>query len=157
VKLDDTFPWIQATAMGAPGPTEPQMDADGNPVLHLRAEGEPAQATLSTHHHFEVVRYTSRIEFSARSSETLSLRVSVKRSLDNADYFVVLAEGELWPTTTVEVGADWRGYSVPFSAMQPAESAESGGSGPGLGSFMIAFIVDHPQSVDVWLDDVRLE
>jgi hypothetical protein len=57
----------------------------------------------------------------------------------------------IWPTATVEVEADWRGYSVPFSAMQPPESEAP------AGNFMIAFIVDHPQAVDVWLDDVRFE
>jgi hypothetical protein len=151
LKLDDAFPWFRATATGMPGLIEPEMDTGGNPVLHIGVEGEPAQATLSTHNHIEVVRYTSRVEFSAKSSEPLSLRVSVQRSLENADYFAALAAGELWPTATVEVGGDWRSYSVPFSAMQPPEPEGA------TGSFLIAFIVDHHQSVDLWVDDVRLE
>jgi hypothetical protein len=151
LKLDDAFPWFGATPTGRLGMIEPEMDTGGNPVLHLGVEGEPAQATLSTHHHFEVVRYTSRIEFSAKSSEPLSLRVSVRRSLENADYFAALAAGKLWPASTVEVEAGWRSYSVPFSAMQPAEPDDA------TGGFLIAFIVDHHQSVDLWVDDVRLE
>jgi hypothetical protein len=151
LKLDDAFPWFRATGTGVSGLIEPEMDTGGNPVLHIGVEGEPAQATLSTHNHFEVVRYTSRVEFSAKSSEPLSLRVSVQRSLENADYFAALAAGELWPTATVEVETDWRSYSVPFSAMQPSEPEGA------TGSFLIAFIVDHPQSVELWVDDVRLE
>lgn len=151
LKLDDAFPWFRATATGMSGLIEPEMDTGGNPVLHIGVEGEPAQATLSTHHHIEVVRYTSRVEFSAKSSEPLSLRVSVQRSLENADYFTALAAGEPWPTATVEVEAGWRSYTVPFSAMQPPEPEGA------AGGFLIAFIVDHHQSVDLWLDDVRLE
>jgi hypothetical protein len=151
LKLDDAFPWFRATVTGASGLIEPEMDAGGNPVLHIGVEGEPAQATLGTHHHFEVVSYTSRVEFSAKSSEPLSLRVSVQRSPGNADYFAALAAGELWPTATVAVGADWRSCSVPFSAMQPPEPEGA------TGGFMVAFIVDHPRSVDLWVDDVRLE
>jgi hypothetical protein len=158
LKLDDSesFFWVLATPTEASRTIEPEMEADGNPVLHLGAEGEPAQATLSTHHHFEVVRYTSRIEFSAKSSEPLSLLVSVRRSVDGGgDYFAALAAGESWPTATVEVGTDWRGYSVPFSAMRPADNSDSGC--PLMACFMIAFIVEHPESVDVWFDDVRVE
>jgi hypothetical protein len=78
--------------------------------------------------------------------------VSVQRSLESgADYFAALAEGAVWPTATVEVGDDWRGYSVPFSAMQPPEPEGA------PGNFMLAFIIDHPEAVDLWLDDVRFE
>jgi hypothetical protein len=50
LKLDDSesFFWVLATPTEASRTIEPEMEADGNPVLHLGAEGEPAQATLST-------------------------------------------------------------------------------------------------------------
>lgn len=153
VNLDDDFPWFYAdgNATGAGSMLPPEADASSNPVLHLVLQGEPARATLSTHNHFEVIRFAERVEFSAKATELLALRVSARQTLESSDYFGALEAGYPWPTAEVQVTTGWQRFSVPLSEMRPPEPNTE------PGSFMLAFIVDHPRPVELWLDEVRFE
>jgi hypothetical protein len=151
--LDDTFPWFMSKS-GVVEQVPPETDVTGNPLVHLAVSDEPARATVSTHNHFEVIRYSSRVEFSAKATDALALRVSARRALDSSDYFAALDQGQAWPTAEVQVGLSWQRFSVPFSEMKPPEPVDPPGT---MASFMIAFIIDHPRGVELWLDDVRFE
>lgn len=143
--LDDAVPWFTGS-----GNTEiPSGDKDE--VLHIIAGGRPAQFTLSTHNHYDPFSFSSGIAFSARASVPTRLLVSASRAIQAYDYFAARMEGVEWPVAPVEVGPEWREFSVSFSDMTPKES----GDPDGIPSFWLAFIVDHPEPVEVWLDDVR--
>jgi hypothetical protein len=157
VKLDDDFPWfyVAGNAAGAGSLLPPEPDASSNPVLHLVLQGEPARATLSTHNHFEVIRFTERVEFSAKATELLALRVSARQTLEGSDYFGALEAGYPWPTAEVQVTTGWQRFSIPLTEMRPPEP-NTEPSTP-RGSFSVAFIVAHPRAVELWLDEVRFE
>lgn len=143
--LDDAFPWF--TSSGNPGFPSGQKDE----VLHLFASGRPAHSTLSTHNHYDPFAASRGIAFSARASAPTRLLVSASNAIQAYDYFEARAEGAEWPVAPVEVGVEWRDFSVSFSDMAPKEA----GDADGIPSFWLAFIVDHPEPVEVWLDKIR--
>ena len=147
VLLDDAFPWFDGSGDG--GPTSGPSDE----ILHIVASGTPARSTLSTHNHTAVLSGFSAIGFSARASVPLKLLVSASNAIQAYDYFAARDAGTQWPVASVEVGVDWRDFSVPLADMMPPEVGDS----DGMPSFFLAFIVEAPAPVEVWLDDVRFE
>ncbi|HEX2872697.1 MAG TPA: hypothetical protein VHP33_15655 [Polyangiaceae bacterium] len=143
--LDDSFPWFTGS-----GKTE-FPSGQNDEVLHIIAGGTPAQFTLSTHNLYDPFASSRGIAFSARASAPTRLLVSASNSIQAYDYFAARAEGAQWPVASVEVGPEWRDFSVSFSDMTPKEA----GDADGVPSFWLAFIVDHPEPVDVWLDEIR--
>ncbi|HEY8942856.1 MAG TPA: hypothetical protein VIM73_01285, partial [Polyangiaceae bacterium] len=96
VSLDEAFPWFLVESGSSATSVVTARPDDG--VLHVDFADAPVRATLSTHHHFEVLSVAQRVEFSAQTSEDVVLRVSVKRALTTSDYFT--ATESPWPTTT---------------------------------------------------------
>jgi hypothetical protein len=143
--LDDAFPWF--TGSGASGFPSGQKDE----VLHIIAGGRPAQFTLSTHNLFDPFASSRGIAFSVRASAPTRLLVSASNTIQAYDYFEARAEGAAWPVAPVEVGVEWRDFAVSFADMTPKEP----GDADGIPSFWLAFIVEHPEPVDVWLDEIR--
>jgi hypothetical protein len=150
VALDETFPWFVQTHGG-----DYQMAPDdGDPSLvHVRLEGMPVEATVSTHNHLSVVDLATAIQFSAWSSEPLTVLVSVRGRLDDADYFAARGVGHDWPVAPVELSTTRQQFTIPLADMVPPEAP-----GTDIPSFMIGFVVDKPVGpVDLWLDDVHFE
>lgn len=143
--LDDFVPWFTGA-----GDSEFPSGQDDQ-VLHIIATGSPAHFTLSTHNHYDPFSYSGGISFSARSSAPTRLLVSASNAIQAFDYFEARSEGKQWPVAPVDVTAEWQDFSVSFSDMMPTEAADS----DGIPSFWLAFIVEHPEPVEVWLDDVR--
>lgn len=145
--FDDVFPWFDGS--GASEFPTSQTDE----VLHIAATGTPARATLSTHNHVDLLSYAEAIVFSARASAPTRLLVSASNAIQAYDYFDARDQGIQWPIVPVEVGLEWQDYRVPLSDMMPVET----GDADGIASFWLAFVVEHSEPVDVWLDDVRFE
>jgi hypothetical protein len=143
----DAVPWFDGS-----GASE-AMYGITQEVVHMVASGTPARSTLSTHNHVALLSGVSAIDFSARGSAPLRLLVSASNAIQSYDYFAAREGGKLWPVAPVDVGVDWHDFSVPLADMMPAEVGDS----DGMPSFFIAFIVDAPTPVEVWLDDIRLE
>lgn len=143
--LDDVVPWFTGS-----GNTEiPSGQKDE--VLHIIAGGSPAQFTLSTHNHYDPFAFSKGIAFSARASAPTRLLVSASKAIQAYDYFAAREEGAEWPVAPVAVDLEWQDFSVSFSDMTPKEA----GDADGIPSFWLAFIVDHPEPVEVWLDEIR--
>jgi hypothetical protein len=151
--LDDAFPWFVTRPGGVVGA---MLDRDGDgidKVVHVVLSEAPAEATISTHSHLEVVGWARAVNFKAKASAETNLLVSVRASLQ-ADYFAARDAGQIWPTASVQLGTEWRDYSVALAAMMPAETA------PALGvpAFTIAFIVHHPTGpFEAWFDQVQFQ
>ena len=143
----DTFPWFDGSG------ASDAMRGITPEVVHIVASGTPARSTLSTHNHIALLSGVSAIDFSARGSAPLQLLVSASNTIQSYDYFAAREAGMLWPVAPVDVGVDWQDFSVPLADMMPVELGDSDGTP----SFFIAFIVDSPTPVEVWLDDIRLE
>lgn len=149
-KLDEAFPWF----VQAPGGQYEMAPEDGDAsMVHVSLEGMPVEATVSTHNHFAVVGLATAIEFSAWASEPLTMLVSVRDRLDDADYFVARAAGHDWPVAPVELSTQRQQFTIPFADMVPKEEPAEG-----TPSFMIGFIVEKPVGpLELWLDDVHFE
>jgi hypothetical protein len=143
----DAVPWFDGS-----GASE-AMYGINQEVVHIVASGTPARSTLSTHNHVALLSGVSTIDFSARGSAPLRLLVSASNAIQSYDYFAAREAGMLWPVAPVDVGVDWHDFSVPLADMMPAELGDSDGTP----SFFIAFIVDSPTPVEVWVHDIRLE
>jgi hypothetical protein len=147
-ELDEKFPWFVQTRGGdfqtAPDDRDPSL-------VHVSLAGMPVEATISTHNHLRVVDIATAIEFAAWASEPLTMLVSVRGRLDNADYFAARAAGHHWPVAPLELSTKRQQFTVPFADMVPAEAP-----GNDIPSFMIGFVVEKPvASVELWLDDVH--
>lgn len=142
---DDVFPWFD----GAGDSEIPNGQNDE--ILHLVATGTPGHATLSTHNHVALVNASQAVEFAARASAPTRLLVSASNAIQDYDYFAARDRGQQWPVAPVEVGLEWQHYYVPISDMKPAEM----GDADAMPSFWLAFIIEHPEPVEVWLDQVR--
>jgi hypothetical protein len=145
--LDDAFPWFDGSGSGD------FSSGSSDQVLHIVASGTPAYGTLSTHNHVALLSGVSAIEFSARASAPLRLLVSASNAIQSYDYRAARDAGMHWPVAPVDVGVDWQDFSVPLAEMMPPEVGDS----DGMPSFFLAFIVESPAPVEVWLDDVRFE
>jgi hypothetical protein len=142
---DDVFPWFDG------GGNSEIPNGQNDEILHLVATGTPGHATLSTHNHSALLSDSLAIEFAARASAPTRLLVSASNAIQEYDYFAARDQGKQWPVVPVEVGLDWQHYHVPISDMKPAEM----GDADGIPSFWLAFIVEHSEPVEVWLDQVR--
>jgi hypothetical protein len=143
--IEDGAPWFNGSGdvrfpMGEP-----------DQILIIVALGTPARATVSTHNHTALLSGSDAVEFAARATAPMRLVVSASNAIQEYDYFAARDAGTQWPIAPVEVGLDWQDFSVPLSSMQPAEV----GDPDGTPSFWLAFIVEHPEPVDVWLDEIR--
>lgn len=145
--LDDAFPWFDGSGNGD------VSSGSGDKVLHIVASGTPAYSTLSTHNHVALLSGVSAIDFSARASEPLRLLISASNAIQSYDYRAARDAGMRWPVAPVDVGVEWQDFSVPLAEMMPPEVGDS----DGVPSFFLAFIVESPAPVEVWLDDVRFE
>lgn len=143
--LDDAVPWFTGSG-NAEFPS-----GQNDEVLHIIASGLPARFTLSTHNHYDPLSSSRGIAFSARASAPTRLLVSASKAIQSYDYFAARAAGTLWPVAPVDVGLVWQDFTVSFSDMMPREA----GDADGMPSFQLAFIVDHPEPVEVWLDEIR--
>jgi hypothetical protein len=142
--FDDAVPWFDGSGYST-------YMSGSDRVLHIVASGAPARSTLSTHNHAALLSGVSAIELSARASEPLRLMVSASNAIQQYDYFAARDAGMQWPVAPVDVGVDWQAFSVPLADMMPPEAGDS----DGIPSFFLAFIVESPVPVEVWLDDVR--
>lgn len=145
--LEDMFPWFDGSGASEFPPAGTDVQ------LVLAATGNPARGTLSTHNHIDLLSAVSTVSFSARASAPVKLLVSARRSVDGYDYFAERDAGKLWPVAAVDVDVDWQPYSIRIADMQPSADATA----PGNPSFSVAFIVEHPEPVDVWIDEVMFE
>jgi hypothetical protein len=143
-ELDDLFPWFNAEAeIRFPAPERDE-------ILHLEAVGVPARASTSTHNLIDM-SWASSVDFTAKALTPTRLLVSVGQMQRTPDYFEARDSDTPWPTTAVDVGGgEWQAFSVPISAMQPPDVPVD--SSP---SFFLAFSVEQPEPVEVWIDAVR--
>ncbi len=146
VALEEVLPWFDGSGKADFDPKPP------NSELHIEATGSPARSTLSTHNHVALLSGVEAISFSAHASASVRMLVSASHAIQDYDYFAARDAGQPWPVAPVELGAAWQDYVVPLAAMMPPETGESGGM-----AFFLAFIVESPAPVEVWIDDVRLE
>ena len=140
---DNILPWFE----GSGSSRFPREDEDV--LLHLQATGSPAHATLSTHQPADVLRWTETVKFSARASAPLELLVSLGHMQRTYDYFARPA-GDEWPLASVDVGEEWQTFSIDKTQFVPPQSAAD----QAMPAFFLAFIVDNPVPVDVWIDNV---
>lgn len=145
--LDDASPWFDGSGSLRLPPIQI------NQVLHIAVDATPAQETLSTHDQVALISNTSVLHFSARSNAPLRLLVSASQSILGYDYFAARDAGELWPLAGVDVNVDWQAFTVPVADMQPPDLF----GGAGVPSFFFAFIIDHPEPIGVWLNDVQFK
>lgn len=145
--VDDTFPWFDSGGLAEfPSGRE-------DVILHISARATPARATLSTHNIIDFLSYSEAVQFSARASQPFRLLVSASHAIQAYDYFAARDAGMQWPLAAVEVGVDWDDFSVPLTDMQPPEMFVD----TGMPTFFLAFIVEHPEPVEVWLDKVQFK
>jgi hypothetical protein len=144
--LDDVLPWFDGNGW-AQFPSAPQDE-----ILHVALEQTPAQATLSTHNVFDLPTGITRVEFSARASAPFRLLVSASDSIQAYDYFAARDSGVRWPIAGVDVGTAWQTFQVRLDAMQPPDTTDDG-----IPSFWLAFVIDAPGPVELWLDDVSFK
>jgi hypothetical protein len=143
--LDDAFPWFDGAGSGR-FPSGPIDE-----VLHITASGTPARATLSTHNVVDILSHVDTLQFKAKASASTRLLVSASNDIPPYDYFAERDAGARWPIAAVDVGTAWQEFSVRLADMQPREMGDS----DGVPSFFLAFIVEHPEPVEVWLDEVH--
>lgn len=141
--LDDAFPWFPGSGRGQ----FPVGQSDE--ILHVAPEQAPSQATFSTHNVSDLLSGMTAVHFLARANPPFRLMVSATDTIHPYDYFAARAAGEQWPLATVDVGEDWQTFEVPLTDMQPPETTDDG-----IPSFFLAFIVDDPRKVELWLDQV---
>lgn len=146
-KLDEVFPWFVEAQGGFQLAPE-----DGEPSLvHVRLEGTPIAAMISTHNHFAVIGVATAVSFSARASEPLTMLVTVRATVDGGDYFFDRDAGRPWPVAPVKLRTDLQRFVVPFADMMPADTIPTS-----MPAFMIGFIVERPAGpLELWLDDVQ--
>ena len=146
--LDDGFPWFVET----PGSQIAMAPEDGDPSLvHVKLEGMPIEAIVSTHNHFRVLDVATAVEFSAWASEPLTVLLSVRGNINDTDYFAARAMGRTWPVAPVELTTGRQRFKIPFADMVPPEAPADGSP-----FFMIAFVVEKPVGpLELWLDDVH--
>jgi hypothetical protein len=153
VQLDDVFPWV-VTLPGTGFGGLLQGEGEGaEKVVHVVLNESPAAATISTHNHIDVVGWARSVNFVAKATAETTLLVSVRASLQ-ADYFAAREVGQLWPTASVQVGTEWRNYSVALADMLPAETAQP----MSLPAFTLAFVVQQPSGpIELWFDQVHFD
>lgn len=143
---DDVFPWFDRDGVG-----DFPVGAEDR-VLHLKAEGTPARAGLSTHYPTSSFSLAQVLEFSARASAPARLMVSVGHDQQTYDYFARPPE-DVWPLGSVDLTGDFRTYSVDLTELAPPEGPPKSS----LFSIYIAFLVDEPEPTEVWVDQVSFE
>lgn len=146
VAFDDAFPWFDGSG-ASQFPSGPS-----DQILHIVLTQSPARGTLSTHNLYDALRGVSAVKFSARASAPFRMLVSASDSIQAYDYFAARSAGMPWPVAGVEVGLEWQKFSVPLADMQPENDSDDG-----IPSFFLAFIVEHPVPIEVWLNDVRFD
>jgi hypothetical protein len=139
--FDDALPWFDGSGR-ADFPEGPE-----DVVLHMKADGVPARATLSTHLPSDGLTAARALRFSARANQPVQVLVSVGHNQRTYDYF---SDTEAWPLATVEAGEPWQTFSIDIAEFVPLESDQD----RALSTFYIAFIVDAPSPRELWFDDV---
>ncbi len=145
--FDDIFPWFDAS-----GASKFPSGLDDE-ILQLVLDDIPARGTLSTHNVIDLVSTSRTVRFSARANAPFSLLVSAGHQMPSYDYFASRNAGMLWPVARVDVGLAWQDFSVPLADMQPAEAPWDNT----IPHFYLAFIVEHPEPITVWFDEVWFE
>jgi hypothetical protein len=142
--LDDIFPWFEPTGEGH----FPFGERDE--ILHLVATGAPARAGTSTHNVVDMLSWARFVQFSARASLPTRLLVSAGYTQLTYDYFEARESDRPWPTVGVEVGSEWQEFSVVIADMEPPEMRID--TTP---TFFLGLSVEHPEPVEIWIDDVQ--
>ncbi len=76
-------------------------------------------------------------------------------NIQSGNYWSALADGQPWRVVEVEVGPDWKTYSVPLDQMSP----QGAGSVPPMGDAsgaMAHVLIEDAANAELWLEDILL-